>query len=50
MADANLLCDPARRGTVRLVGGPGTGKTTALIAAARAHVAAGRAPESVLLL
>jgi superfamily I DNA/RNA helicase/RecB family exonuclease len=35
---------------VRLLGGPGTGKTGALIEAAAAHIAAGAEPESVLLL
>ncbi len=34
----------------RIVGGPGTGKTTYLVDAAVAHVAAGADPESVLLL
>ena len=37
-------------GIVRIVGGPGTGKTTRLIDAAVAHIAAGADPESVLLL
>ena len=41
---------PELRGTVRVVGGPGTGKTSLLIAAAAAHIAAGTDPESVLLL
>lgn len=41
---------PELRGTVRVVGGPGTGKTSLLVAAAAAHIAAGRDPESVLLL
>jgi superfamily I DNA/RNA helicase len=35
---------------VRIVGGPGTGKTTRLIDAAVAHIAGGADPESVLLL
>lgn len=35
---------------VRVVGGPGTGKTTRLIDAAVDHIAAGADPESVLLL
>lgn len=38
------------RGTVRLIGGPGTGKSTLLVQVAAAHVAAGVDPESVLLL
>lgn len=37
-------------GIVRIVGGPGTGKTTRLIDAAVARIAAGTDPESVLLL
>lgn len=41
---------PGLRGTVRVVGGPGTGKTSLLVAAAAAHIAAGTDPESVLLL
>ncbi len=35
---------------VRIVGGPGTGKTTRLIDAAVTHIAAGADPDSVLLL
>ena len=41
---------PELRGTVRIVGGPGTGKTSLLVAAAAAHITAGTDPESVLLL
>jgi len=37
-------------GIVRIVGGPGTGKTARLIDAAVEHIADGGAPESVLLL
>ena len=37
-------------GIVRVVGGPGTGKTARLIDAAVAHIAGGGDPESVLLL
>ncbi len=44
------LLRPGLRGTVRIVGGPGTGKTSLLMAAAAAHIAAGTDPESVLLL
>ncbi|MEW5808699.1 MAG: ATP-dependent DNA helicase [Actinomycetota bacterium] len=44
------LTRPGLRGTVRLLGGPGTGKTTALVETASAHLAAGRDAESVLLL
>lgn len=36
--------------TVRILGGPGTGKTARLVDAAVAHIAAGGDPESVLLL
>ncbi len=38
------------RGTVRVLGGPGTGKSTLLVETAAAHISAGRDPESVLLL
>ncbi len=38
------------RGTVRVLGGPGTGKSTLLVDTAVAHISAGRDPESVLLL
>jgi len=41
---------PGLRGAVRVVGGPGTGKSTLLIEAAAAHIGAGVDPESVLLL
>ncbi|MGV0791582.1 ATP-dependent helicase [Mycolicibacterium sp. XJ1819] len=44
------LTDPGLRGVVRVVGGPGTGKTTLLTQTAAAHIAAGADPESVLLL
>lgn len=44
------LLRPGGRGVVRLVGGPGTGKTSLLIDTAAAHIAAGVEPESVLLL
>ncbi|MCB1289644.1 MAG: AAA family ATPase, partial [Mycobacterium sp.] len=36
--------------TVRVLGGPGTGKTTMLVAAAADRIADGLAPDSVLLL
>lgn len=45
-----VLTEPGLRGTVRLVGGPGTGKTSLLVDAAATRIAAGVAPESVLLL
>ncbi|ADU00586.1 ATP-dependent helicase [Mycolicibacterium gilvum] len=38
------------RGTVRVLGGPGTGKSSLLVDTAVAHIAAGCDPESVLLL
>lgn len=44
------LTRPGVRGMVRLLGGPGTGKTTTLVETAAAHLAAGRDAESVLLL
>src|ERR1700736_3230509 len=44
MAATQLITDPATRGLIRLIGGPGTGKTSLLVDAAGAH------PESVLLL
>jgi superfamily I DNA/RNA helicase/RecB family exonuclease len=44
------LTDPGMRGVVRLLGGPGTGKSTLLVDAAAAHIAAGVDTESVLLL
>jgi superfamily I DNA/RNA helicase/RecB family exonuclease len=44
------VTDPARRGVVRILGGPGTGKSSLLVDAATAHIAAGADPESVLLL
>lgn len=44
------LLEPGQGGVVRLLGGPGTGKTTLLVDTAAAHIAAGANPESVLLL
>ena len=44
------LTEPGIRGVVRVLGGPGTGKTSALIDAATSHIAGGADPESVLLL
>ncbi|EUA19548.1 uvrD/REP helicase N-terminal domain protein [Mycobacterium xenopi 3993] len=44
------MLDPGLRGRVRILGGPGTGKTTLLVDAAAAHIGAGADPESVLLL
>ena len=47
---STALTEPGIRGVVRVLGGPGTGKTRALIDIAAAHIAAGADPESVLLL
>src|ERR1700741_1080821 len=44
------LTEPGARGVVRVRGGAGTGKSSLLIQAATAHIAAGSDPESVLLL
>lgn len=44
------MLDPGLRGVVRVLGGPGTGKSCLLIEAAAARIAAGVDPESVLLL
>lgn len=49
LAGTELLA-PGRDGTVRVLGGPGTGKSTLLINTAVDHIAAGTDPESVLLL
>jgi superfamily I DNA/RNA helicase/RecB family exonuclease len=50
MAAPQLITDPAARGFIRLIGGPGTGKTSLLVEAAATHIASGADPESVLLL
>lgn len=44
------LLHPALRGTFRVVGGPGTGKSSALLAVAAARISAGEDLESMLLL
>ena len=44
------MLDPGLRGVVRVLGGPGTGKTSLLVDIAAARIAAGADPESVLLL
>ncbi|MGV9797289.1 PD-(D/E)XK nuclease family protein [Mycobacterium sp. NPDC003449] len=44
------LLEPGRTGVVRLLGGPGTGKSSLLVTTAVEHIAAGADPESVLLL
>jgi len=49
-AGASALLAPGSRGVVRVLGGPGTGKSSLLIDAAVAQLEAGMSPESVLLL
>src|SRR5690348_11256749 len=49
LAGPELLA-PGRTGVVRLLGGPGTGKSSLLVNTAVEHIAAGADPESVLLL
>jgi len=49
-AEAGAVLQPETRGRVRVLGGPGTGKSSLLIDAAAARIAAGVDPESVLLL
>jgi superfamily I DNA/RNA helicase/RecB family exonuclease len=44
------LTEPGLRGVVRVLGGPGTGKSSLLVDTAAAHIATGVDPESVLLL
>ncbi|CAN5645088.1 ATP-dependent DNA helicase AdnA [soil metagenome] len=46
----SAVLDPDVRGTVRVLGGPGTGKSSLLIDVAAARISAGADPESVLLL
>jgi superfamily I DNA/RNA helicase/RecB family exonuclease len=48
--DVSTVLDPQLRGIVRVLGGPGTGKSSLLVDAAAARIAAGADPESVLLL
>lgn len=50
MAAPQLITDSATQGVIRLIGGPGTGKTSLLVETAAAHIASGTDPESVLLL
>ncbi len=45
-----MALHPGLRGRLRVLGGPGTGKSSLLVDAAVAHIAAGIDPESVLLL
>ncbi|MGH3968995.1 MAG: UvrD-helicase domain-containing protein, partial [Mycobacterium sp.] len=47
---AAAVLDPGLRGRLRILGGPGTGKSSLLAGAAAARIAAGVDPESVLLL
>ena len=49
-SEAGAVLDPGLRGVMRVLGGPGTGKSSLLIDAAAARIAAGDDPESVLLL
>ncbi|GFG72840.1 ATP-dependent helicase [Mycobacterium botniense] len=49
-AHAQSLLEPSLRGLVRVLGGPGTGKSSLLVDAAAARISAGADPESVLLL
>jgi superfamily I DNA/RNA helicase/RecB family exonuclease len=48
--EAHVVLDPALRGTLRVLGGPGTGKSSLLIDVAATRIGAGTDPESVLLL
>jgi superfamily I DNA/RNA helicase/RecB family exonuclease len=49
-AEAGAVLAPGARGLMRILGGPGTGKSSLLVDAAVAQVDAGVDPESVLLL
>jgi superfamily I DNA/RNA helicase/RecB family exonuclease len=49
-SEARAVAEPGSRGRVRILGGPGTGKSSLLIDAAVAQIGAGVDPESVLLL
>ncbi len=48
--EADAVLDPGLRGTLRVLGGPGTGKSSLLIDVAATRIGAGTGPESVLLL
>ena len=48
--EARALLDPGARGLVRVLGGPGTGKSSLLVDAAVARIRSGTNPEAVLLL
>jgi superfamily I DNA/RNA helicase/RecB family exonuclease len=49
-AEAGAVLAPGVRGLIRVLGGPGTGKSSLLVDAAVAQIGAGIDPESVLLL
>ncbi|MFV0494004.1 ATP-dependent helicase [Mycobacterium sp.] len=49
-AEAGEALRPGLRGRVRILGGPGTGKSSLLVQAAVTRIAAGADPQSVLLL
>ncbi len=49
-AEAGAVLQPEARGLLRVLGGPGTGKSSLLIDAAVARISAGVDPRSVLLL
>jgi superfamily I DNA/RNA helicase len=49
-AEADAVLAPGVRGLVRILGGPGTGKSSLLVDAAIAQIGASVEPESVLLL
>jgi superfamily I DNA/RNA helicase/RecB family exonuclease len=49
-AEAGAVLAPGVRGLIRVLGGPGTGKSSLLVDAAVAQIGAGVDPESVLLL
>jgi len=49
-AEAHAVLAPGAHGLVRVLGGPGTGKSSLLVDAAVAQIQAGADPESVLLL
>jgi superfamily I DNA/RNA helicase/RecB family exonuclease len=49
-AEARAVLAPGLRGQLRVLGGPGTGKSSLLVDAAVARIGAGVDPESVLLL
>jgi superfamily I DNA/RNA helicase/RecB family exonuclease len=49
-AEAGVVLAPGVRGLIRVLGGPGTGKSSLLVDAAVAQIGAGVEPESVLLL